>query len=88
MSKKGKLYARIRNNQKNVRFQDFCALMVYFGFALVRISGSHHLYHHPGIKRVMNVQPKTNNLAKDYQVREFLKMVETYNLKLEDDGDD
>jgi predicted RNA binding protein YcfA (HicA-like mRNA interferase family) len=78
MSKKEKLFARIKNNQKNIRFQDFCALMEYFGFELVRVSGSHHLYQRPDIEEVMNVQSTKDNLAKAYQVRQFIKLVDSH----------
>jgi len=88
MSKKDKLYARIRNNQKNIRFHDFCVLMVYFGFSLIRIQGSHHLYQHPKVDDVMNVQPTQDNLAKAYQVRQFLNLIESHNLKLDEGEDD
>jgi len=82
MVKKDKLYQRIGNNQKNVRFGDFCNLMTYFGFELVRIRGSHHLYQHPEIKEIMNAQPKKDGLAKSYQVRQFLKLVDAHNLQI------
>ena len=85
MSKKGKLYARVRNNQKNVRFGDFCTLMTYFGFVEARVRGSHHLYQHPKLDTVMNVQPKKDGLAKAYQVRQFLKLIDEYDLSLDDD---
>ena len=85
MSKREKLYARVRNNQSNVRFQDFCTLMEYFGLMLVRISGSHHLYQHPDVDVVVNAQPKGDGLAKAYQVRQFLKLVETHTLSLQDE---
>ena len=88
MGKKEKLYSRVRNNQKNVGFQNFCTLMVYFGFELVRVSGSHHLYQHPEVEEVMNVQPTKDNLAKAYQVRQFLKLVESHNLHLEGAAED
>lgn len=84
MGKKEKLYTRARNNQKNIRFEQFCTLMEYFGFYLSRVNGSHHLYQHPHIDAVMNVQPTRENLAKAYQVRQFLKLVDTYNLSMED----
>jgi hypothetical protein len=36
---------------------------------------------------VMNVQPRQGGLAKAYQVRQFLKLVESHDLQLEDAGD-
>jgi predicted RNA binding protein YcfA (HicA-like mRNA interferase family) len=88
MSKKEKLLQRAKNNQKNIRFQDFCTLMIYFGFVLQRISGSHHLYQHPDIDEVMSVQPKKDGLAKAYQVRQFLSVIDANKLQLQEDGSD
>ena len=82
MTKRERLYQRVRNNQHNVRFADFCTLLVYFGFQLVRTRGSHHLYQHPDLDEVMNIQPTGDNLAKAYQVRQFLKLVEAHHLSL------
>ena len=88
MTKKEKLYARIRNSQKNVRFADFQSLLEYFGFELVRSRGSHQLYQRPDVDDVMNIQPMKDGRAKAYQVRQFLKLVEQYNLALEDDSNE
>lgn len=88
MSKREKLLQRIKNNQKNVRFQDFCTLMGYFGFALVRVRGSHHLYQHPNVEDVMSVQPKKDNMAKSYQVQQFLKLIEAKKLSFADEGEE
>lgn len=88
MSKKQKLYKRIKNNQNNLRFQDFCVLMEHFGFVLMRVSGSHHLYQHQHIDEIMNVQPTRDNLAKTYQVRQFLKLVDHHSMRLEDEPDE
>lgn len=88
MSKREKLLARITNNQRNVRFQDFCTLMTYFGFRLNRVRGSHHLYQRTDIGDVMNVQPTKDNLAKAYQVRQFLTLVEKHRLQLDRDVED
>ena len=85
MSKKEKLFRKIQNSQKNVKFDDFCKLMEYFGFVLERIRGSHHLYLHPEIEEVMNVQSKKDGQAKSYQIKQFLKLVESYRLALSSD---
>ncbi len=84
MVKKEKLLQKIQNSQKNVRFSDFCKLLEYFGFRLSRIKGSHHLYQHPKIDEVMNVQSKKDGLAKPYQVKQLLKLVEQHHLTLSD----
>ncbi len=88
MSRKQKLLQRILNNPRNIRFDDFCTLMTYFGFVLMRVRGSHHLYQHPMLEQVMNVQPTNNGLAKAYQVEQFLKLIETHGLRLGEDSDE
>ena len=62
--------------------------MEHFGFARVRVSGSHQLYQHPELEEVMNVQPMKDHLAKAYQVRQFLKLVDTHSLPLENEPED
>lgn len=88
MSKKEKLFQRVKNSAKNVRFQDFCTLLEYFGFVLIRIRGSHHLYQHSTVEEVMNIQSQENNMAKSYQVQQFLRLVETYQLRLTDEEEE
>lgn len=83
MSKKEKLLQRVQNNPNNVRFGDFCTLLEYFDFVLQRTRGSHHLYQHPDLDEVMNIQPKKDGKAKGYQVRQFLKLVKEHDLKLD-----
>ncbi len=55
-----------------------------FGFSLVRVSGSHHIFSHGGIPEQVNLQD-VRGQAKPYQIRQFLRLVERYNLTLEDD---
>jgi predicted RNA binding protein YcfA (HicA-like mRNA interferase family) len=87
MVKKQKLYQRIINSQKNVKFNDFITIMIAFGFSLNRITGSHHIYDHPDVPQSVSIQPDQKQ-AKPYQIRQFLRLVETYNLKLNDEETD
>ena len=66
----------------NVRFAEMVALVKAFGFVLVRRSGSHHIFARPGTREQINLQ-NVGGKAKPYQVRQFLKIVERYNLTLE-----
>jgi predicted RNA binding protein YcfA (HicA-like mRNA interferase family) len=66
----------------NVRFADFRRVIEAFGFVLKRVSGSHHVFSHPEISELVNLQ-EVRGQAKPYQIRQFLKLVERYNLKLE-----
>ncbi len=54
-----------------------------FGFGLQRVSGSHHIFAHPRIPELVNLQVVRGE-AKPYQIRQFLRLVERYNLKLEE----
>ncbi len=68
---------------KNIHFDDMVSLVEAFGFRLARVSGSHHIFTHIGIRELVNLQ-NVNGKAKPYQVRQFLRLVEQYALKLED----
>ena len=65
----------------NVAFGDMVNLLDGFGFHLVRVSGSHHIFTHPDIPEVINFQ-SVGSEAKPYQIRQFLRLVERYNLKM------
>jgi len=68
----------------NLRFGEIVTLVEAFGFRLSRVSGGHHIYAHTGIPKLVNLQ-EVDGKAKAYQVRQFLKIVEQYNLKLGED---
>jgi predicted RNA binding protein YcfA (HicA-like mRNA interferase family) len=79
-----KILEKLLAGSLNVSFGDFCKLIAAFGFRLSRVRGSHNIYVHPSITELVNVQ-NVGGQAKPYQVRQFLKLVEEYNLSLEDD---
>ncbi len=58
-------------------------LVQAFGFHLSRVNGSHHIFVHPEVQELINLQ-EVNGKAKPYQVRQFLHLLEKYNLKLEE----
>ena len=79
-----KLLARIsRGDMQNVDFGDFCRMLEALGFGNVRTSGSHRIYAHDAIPELVNVQD-VNGEAKPYQIRQALRLVERYNLRLGD----
>jgi hypothetical protein len=47
------------------------------------LSGSHHIFVHPDIPELVNLQ-SVKGQAKPYQIKQFLRLVERYDLKLED----
>ncbi len=66
----------------NVDFQDMIKLVEAFGFRLSRKSGSHHIFSHPEIPGLVNLQ-EVKGQAKPYQIKQFIRLVEKYNLKLD-----
>jgi predicted RNA binding protein YcfA (HicA-like mRNA interferase family) len=66
---------------KNIRFDDIAGLAEAFGFRESRVSGSHHIFVHPNVSELLNLQ-SVRGKAKPYQIRQFLKLVERYNLLL------
>jgi predicted RNA binding protein YcfA (HicA-like mRNA interferase family) len=84
MTTNRKLLQRILAGSKNVRFSDMIGLVEGFGFRLSRTEGSHHIFVHPDIAELVNLQ-EVKGQAKPYQMRQFLKLVERYSLKLKED---
>ena len=81
--KPSKILKKLLSGSKNVRFSDMIRLVEAFGFTLSRVNGSHHIFTHPDIDELVNLQD-ANGQAKPYQVRQFLKLVEQYNLTLDE----
>ena len=67
----------------NTDFSDFIDLLEGLSFQVVRISGSHHIFSHPDIPEILNLQPVKGE-AKPYQIRQLLRLVERYNLQVKD----
>ena len=80
---KHKLLEKILAGSKNVQFGDMTSLVEAFGFRLSRINGSHFIFVHPEIPELVNLQQHKGK-AKPYQVRQFLQLVEQYDLELGD----
>ena len=81
--KKRKLLQKVLAGSRNIRFDEMVSLIEAFGFRLSRVSGSHHIFVHPNIQELVNLQD-VNGQAKPYQIRQFLKLVERHNLELEE----
>jgi hypothetical protein len=79
--KKQKLLQKVLSGTKNVRFTEAIALAEAFGFRLDRVNGSHHIFIHPEIPELLNLQ-NDNGKAKPYQIKQLLQLVEEYNLQL------
>jgi predicted RNA binding protein YcfA (HicA-like mRNA interferase family) len=83
--KRKKLLKRLSEGHlRNVAFGDMVTMVEGFGFRLVRTSGSHHIFAHPDVAELVNLQDVKGE-AKPYQIRQFLRLVEKYNLRLEEE---
>lgn len=71
------------SGSKNISFNDIVTVVEAFGFTLSRVNGIHHIFIHPEIPELVNLQ-NVKGKAKPYQIRQFLTIVEKYNLNLED----
>jgi predicted RNA binding protein YcfA (HicA-like mRNA interferase family) len=85
MTRIAKLYEQLLTNRKRLTFAEYIRLVEAFGFRHYRTQGSHQIYIRDGIPEQINAQPKGKD-AKYYQVRQFLSIIEKYNLTLDSDG--
>jgi predicted RNA binding protein YcfA (HicA-like mRNA interferase family) len=83
MNRRRLLRRLLSGANRNVSYDDFTGLVEGFGFVLLRHAGSHAIFGHPDVPQLVNVQNVAGE-AKPYQIRQFLKLVERYNLHLED----
>lgn len=81
--KKLKALKKLLSGSKNIRFSEATACVKAFGFHLDRVKGSHHIFIHPHVPELVNLQ-NVNGKAKPYQIKQFQNIVEKYNLKIED----
>lgn len=81
LCKKKKILEKVLSGSKNVSFSEFISLVEGFGFLLDRTNGSHHIFIHPDIPDIVNIQ-NYKGQAKNYQIKQFLQLVEQYNLSL------
>jgi predicted RNA binding protein YcfA (HicA-like mRNA interferase family) len=83
-SKGQKLLRKVMTGSANVRFGDVVACAEAFGFRLDRVSGSHHIFVHPEVREILNLQ-NAKGKAKPYQIRQLLDLIERYNLRSNDE---
>lgn len=81
--KKQKLFKKLLFGTKNIRFSELIECAESFGFKLARISGSHHIYMHPDVPKLVNLQD-VKGKARPYQIKQLLELIERYNLRMED----
>ena len=83
MAKLKKIFEKVLAGSKNIAFNDFILLVEGFGFHLSRVSGSHHIFVHPKVKELVNLQ-NVKGPVKPYQIKQLMELVERYNLEIEE----
>jgi len=80
MSKREKGLRRILEGEadKNFSFDELRLVLHHLGFS-VRVRGSHHIFAHPNIVEIVNVQ-SIRGKAKPYQVRQVRELIQRYRL--------
>ncbi len=74
-----KFYKKIRNNQKNVKFDDIVNFLEYLEFKRISKGSSHEIYKRNGVPERVNIQENKGEV-KPYQVKQILRIVDTYKL--------
>ena len=77
------LLNELKRNLKDVRFERLCRIIEVFGFKYRGGKGSHKIFVKTGVIELVNIQD-VKGKAKPYQVRQFIKIIEKYNLLKED----
>ena len=80
--KKQKLLKKLLSGSKNIRFLDIVNCAKAFGFHLDRKKRKPSYFVHPNVPEMINLQ-NVGGKAKPYQVKQFLNIVERYNLEME-----
>jgi predicted RNA binding protein YcfA (HicA-like mRNA interferase family) len=78
MTKKQKLFEKIKNNPQNVRFSELKQLLLDENFVLDRISGSHHIFKREDIIFVI---PMHKDLVKSVYVKRVIELIESIRSK-------
>jgi hypothetical protein len=79
VSQKQKLIARIRNNPRDVRFEDACKVAKWLGFVHEGRSGtSHKSYSRTGELDGLNFQSTRDGRIPAYQAKQLIAMIDKY----------
>jgi predicted RNA binding protein YcfA (HicA-like mRNA interferase family) len=77
MTQRNKLRRKIRNNPRNVRFNEMKTLLSRFGFELVRTRGSHHFFRFDDGRYVQNITiPAHGTQVKPEYVKQVMDILD------------
>jgi len=76
---KREIYQKLKGNPADVRFEEICKVAELFGFRFRGGKGSHRIFVRAGVREMLNFQ-EVKGKAKAYQVKQFIRVIEKYNL--------
>jgi hypothetical protein len=77
VTKSDKLVQAIRNNPRDVRFDDACKIAEHLGFIGKGGKGSHTAYSKPGEPVGLNFQNRDGKIP-PYQAKQLIEMIDKY----------
>ncbi len=77
MSQRAKLIASVRNNPKDVRYEDACTVAEWLGFIAKRGKGSHTTFLRQDEPDGLNFQNRGGKIL-PYQARQLIDMIDKY----------
>jgi predicted RNA binding protein YcfA (HicA-like mRNA interferase family) len=82
MGKKNKILTKAKKSPENLTFNELCSLAEHAGFEFRNQTGSHKIYKHPTIKKMLNLQPDKNDKSKTkkYQIKQLIAYIDDFNL--------
>jgi len=80
MGKNDKIFIKAKKSPENLSFKELCTLAEYVGFRFRNQTGSHKIFKHPTIKKILNLQPDKRNKgkAKQYQVKQLVDIIDEF----------
>lgn len=82
MASDKKTLEAVLSGRGTIPFRDLEHLLRVLGFRNVRTSGSHHIYAHPAVPWLLNIQPIGKD-AKRYQIRQLADIIREFGLGLD-----
>jgi hypothetical protein len=78
LNRYAKLIAAIRNNPKDVRFEDACKVAEGLGFTSKGGRGSHNSFSRTGERFGLNFQKRSGGKIPPYQAKQLIEMIAKY----------
>jgi len=80
MTRRQKRIDKAMNNPAGIRFKELCLLAEHIGFQKRGGKGSHVVYERDGVEEILTFQ-NHRGMAKPYQVKQMLAVIEKYQLE-------